>query len=136
MKSSASLFLLLCLLLQVAMAQDSFEDIKVKVGKRTCICSFELDTEGSTKQSSGSCDRKCSGSISGLELVNERRIFTLAFAVRKGKMSLKSLLVTPLATTTDLQQVTPTPSCEQSLACTVQVVQLHPNANRLRGFCG
>merc|ERR1719450_1229453 len=121
MKSSASLFLLLCLLLQVAMAQDSFED-----------------TEGSTKQSSGSCDRKCSGSISGLELVNERRIYTLAFAVRKGQMSLKSLLVTPLATITDLQQVTPTPSCEQSLACNVQLQYKaeHPNANRLRGFCG
>lgn len=126
------------------MGQDSFEDIKVKVGKRTCICSFELDTEGSTKQSSGSCDRKCSGSISGLELVNERWIYTLAAAVRKGKVSLKSLLVTPLTTTTDLEQVTPIFSnitippraCEQSLACTVQHQAGLPNANRLRGFCG
>merc|ERR1719320_447870 len=144
MKSSVHLFILLCLLLQVAMGQDSFEDIKVKVGKRTCICSFELDTEGSTKQSSGSCDRKCSGSISGLELVNERWIYTLAAAVRKGKVSLKSLLVTPLTTTTDLEQVTPIFSnitippraCEQSLACTVQHQAGLPNANRLRGFCG
>ena len=69
--------------------------------------SYYVNLQGSTQQSSGSCDKKCSGAVSGLELAGERHTYTLDFSVKKGKVALKVLQVTSLATTT---QPTPTAS--------------------------
>ena len=59
-----------------------------------------LNPQGSTDQSSGSCDKKCSGSVSGFELTGERHSYTLDFAVKKGKVAFKDVQVTALTTTT------------------------------------
>ena len=59
------------------------------------------------KQSSGSCDKKCSGTVSGFELTGERHSYTLDFVVKKGRVALKDLQVTSLTTTT---QSTPSAS--------------------------
>ena len=65
-----------------------------------------LNPQGSTDQNSGSCDKKCSGSVSGFELTGERHIYTLDFSVKKGKVALKDMQVTALTTTT---QPSPSP---------------------------
>ena len=84
--------------------QEKFSNVKVKVGRKTCLCSFSLDPDGSVKASYGSCDKKCSGSASGVELVGEGILYTFTFAVKKGKVAFKSIEVeastsaTPLTT--------------------------------------
>merc|ERR1711962_272913 len=51
-------------------------------------------------QSTGSCDKKCSGSVSGFHLTGETHSYTLDFVVRKGRVTLKDVTVVPHTTTT------------------------------------
>ena len=54
----------------------------------------------STEQSTGSCDKKCSGSVSGFHLAGETHSYTLDFVVKKGRVTLKDLTVVSHTTTT------------------------------------
>ena len=63
----------------------------------------------STEQSTGSCDKKCSGSVSGFHLAGETHSYTLDFVVKKGRVTLKDVTVVSHTTTTtalaqDLQE--------------------------------
>ena len=54
----------------------------------------------STEQSTGSCDKKCSGSVSGFHLTGETHSYTLDFVVKKGRVTMKDVTVVPHTTTT------------------------------------
>merc|ERR1711953_671424 len=64
---------------------------KLKVGKKMCTCTFTLMAAGSKlnmKQSSGKCDKKCSGSASKVKLEgNSGNIYTFNMKVKSGKVS-------------------------------------------------
>merc|ERR1719495_783336 len=85
------IFFLLLSLLLVNGVQDSFNKVKIEVGRRTCLCSFTLDSEESARQSTGSCDKKCFGSVSGFQLAGETHSYTLDFVVKKGRVALKDV---------------------------------------------
>merc|ERR1711970_740614 len=51
---------------------EVFEDESVKVGKKTCTCSFSFTMAGSkVKKALGTCDKKCSGNVKKLSLNND-----------------------------------------------------------------
>merc|ERR1719431_2321446 len=73
------------LLIQSILACEDFEE-RVKVGKKTCSCSFSLCCKNGRvdpRQSSGSCDKKCSGAAKPTSIGG----FMVKFAVKKGKVS-------------------------------------------------
>ena len=53
----------------------------------------------SSQQSTGSCDKKCSGSVSGFHLTGETHSYTLDFVVKKGRVTLKDVTAVPHTTT-------------------------------------
>ena len=60
----------------------------MKVGKRTCTCSFTFVLVGDKvgKDSKVSCDTKCSGSAKDVKLGGDgTNLYTVAFSVKKGK---------------------------------------------------
>merc|ERR1740131_39995 len=77
------------LLLVPAILADSFAGERVKVGKKTCTCSFTFVLNGdrvNVKNSLVSCDKKCSGAAKDVELGGDgMNLYTVSFAVKKGK---------------------------------------------------
>merc|ERR1712061_607326 len=77
------------LLLVPAILADSFASEKVKVGKKTCTCSFTFVLNGdrvNVKNSLVSCDKKCSGAAKNVELGGDgMNFYVVSFAVKKGK---------------------------------------------------
>ena len=58
----------------------------IKVGKRQCKCNFDMEVDGtSCKKSKGSCDKKCNGVATGVELVG---MYLLDMKVKKGKVAI------------------------------------------------
>merc|ERR1712128_185977 len=57
----------------------------IQVGKKKCKCSYEMNAEN-CKKSKITCDKKCSGKASGVEL--EDGIYMLDIAVKKGKVTI------------------------------------------------
>merc|ERR1712236_47251 len=65
-------------------AKDVFKNEKVKLGKRTCTCTFTMETKGSKCAGQAKCDNKCTGN--GAVEVGDYS-FTLAVKKGKGKIS-------------------------------------------------
>merc|ERR1712106_935353 len=57
----------------------------IQVGKKKCKCSYEMNAEN-CKKSKITCDKKCSGKASGVEL--EDGMYMLDIAVKKGKVTI------------------------------------------------
>merc|ERR1711910_65863 len=72
------------LLLVPAILADSFASEKVKVGKKTCTCSFTFVLNGdrvNVKNSLVSCDKKCSGAAKNVELGGDgMNFYVVSFA--------------------------------------------------------
>merc|ERR1711892_874395 len=85
----SSLISLLLGLLAVSVSADVFKNAKVKVGKRTCTCTFTLYGDGSTMTSAseGKCDKKCSGSAD-VQLSGDSGQFSFTVKVKKGKVTI------------------------------------------------
>ena len=70
---------------------DVFKNEKVKVGKKSCKCTFSLMATGTklSPKSKASCDKKCSGTAKGLELEGESgNVYTFDMKSVKGKVTL------------------------------------------------
>merc|ERR1711970_1236684 len=63
---------------------DTFEDESVKVGKKTCTCSFTFVVNGKKVKGTGSCDKKCSGAVKSVSLNSADYSYTFGFSVKKG----------------------------------------------------
>merc|ERR1711892_1000890 len=85
----SSLISLLLGLLAVSVSADVFKNAKVKVGKKTCTCTFTLYGDGSsmTSASEGKCDKKCSGSAA-VQLSGDSGQFSFTVKVKKGKVTI------------------------------------------------
>merc|ERR1711892_208450 len=57
----------------------------IQVGKKKCKCSYEMNAEN-CKKSTITCDKKCSGKASGVEL--EDGMYMLDIAVKKGRVTI------------------------------------------------
>merc|ERR1711892_1079125 len=57
-----------------------FKNEKVKLGKKTCTCSFSLEADGAKCSGTAKCDKKCSGSG-----VVEIGMYTFSLKMKKGK---------------------------------------------------
>ena len=57
----------------------------IQVGKKKCKCSYEMNAKD-CKKSKITCDKKCSGKASGVEL--EDGMYMLDIAVKKGKVTI------------------------------------------------
>merc|ERR1711936_291664 len=75
---------LLILLASCIRAADVFKNEKVKLGKRTCTCTFTMETKGTRCSGQAKCDKKCTGT--GAVDVDPYS-FTLAVKKGKGKIS-------------------------------------------------
>merc|ERR1719244_651028 len=75
---------LLILLVNCIRAADVFKNEKVKLGKRTCTCTFTMETKGTRCSGQAKCDKKCTGT--GAVDVDPYS-FTLAVKKGKGKIS-------------------------------------------------
>merc|ERR1712088_674872 len=67
---------------------DTFEDESVKVGKKTCTCSFTFVVNGKKVKGTGSCDKKCSGAVKSMSLNSADYSYTFGFSVKKGKVKM------------------------------------------------
>merc|ERR1711936_297987 len=67
---------------------DTFEDESVKVGKKTCTCSFTFVVNGKKVKGTGSCDKKCSGAVKKMSLNSADYSYTFGFSVKKGKVKM------------------------------------------------
>merc|ERR1711892_696481 len=85
----SSLISLLLGLLAVSVSADVFKNAKVKVGKKTCTCTFTLYGDGSTMTSAseGKCDKKCSGSAA-VQMSGDSGQFSFTVKVKKGKVTI------------------------------------------------
>merc|ERR1712012_1226930 len=85
------------LLLVPAILADSFAGERVKVGKKTCTCSFTFVLNGdrvNVKNSLVSCDKKCSGAAKDVELGGDgMNLYVVSFAVKKGKGKIQKATV-------------------------------------------
>merc|ERR1712128_268179 len=59
---------------------EDFKGEKVKLGKRTCTCSFSLEADGAKFSGKATCDKKCSGTG-----VVEIGMYTFSLKMKKGK---------------------------------------------------
>jgi len=59
---------------------EDFKNEKVKLGKKTCTCSFSLEADGAKCSGTAKCDKKCSGSG-----VVEIGMYTFSLKMKKGK---------------------------------------------------
>merc|ERR1712183_542252 len=71
---------LLAVLLANTVQGEDFKGEKVKLGKRTCTCSFSLEADGAKCSGKATCDKKCSGSG-----VVEIGMYTFSLKMKKGK---------------------------------------------------
>merc|ERR1712172_478946 len=68
---------------------DTFEDESVKVGKKTCTCSFVfVVNNGKIKKATGACDKKCSGAVKKMSLNSPDYAYTFGFSSKKGKVKM------------------------------------------------
>merc|ERR1719186_486359 len=86
------------------LAASTFADVfkkKIKVGKKLCMCNFNLIAAGTklSPKSKVSCDKKCSGVAKRVSLEGDTGVFTFDMKVVKGKVVLSKGSV-KLATTT------------------------------------
>ena len=68
-----------------------FKNVKVKIGKKKCTCSFSLMADGDklSPKSKAGCDKKCSGTAKGLELEGDSgNVYTLNLKSSKGKVTI------------------------------------------------
>ena len=80
----------------------NIKDVKLKLGSKTCTCSF-LFTVTSNHQvlsSSGRCDKKCSGRGKGVEVTGSLRTLSFDLTVKKGKAKITNPTVIDILTTT------------------------------------
>ena len=68
---------------------------KVKVGKKTCTCSFTFVLAGDkVKTGEVSCDTKCSGTAKDVRLGgNGTNFYVVGFSVKKGKGKIQKAAV-------------------------------------------
>merc|ERR1740137_111605 len=66
-------------------AVDRATKATIQVGKKKCKCSYEMNAKD-CKKSKITCDKKCSGKASGVEL--EDGMYMLDIAVKKGKVTI------------------------------------------------
>merc|ERR1712181_198847 len=68
---------------------DTFDDESVKVGKKTCTCSFVfVMNNGKVKKATGACDKKCSGAVKKMSLNSDDYAYTFGFSSKKGKVKM------------------------------------------------
>ena len=76
----------------VSSEEDSFPGVRLRLGKKWCLCSITFKVKGSKvmKSSKATCDKKCSGAGKKLVLTNNttRTVFSFGIKVKKGKASL------------------------------------------------
>merc|ERR1739844_121298 len=84
---SLAIFLANCI-----QAADVFKNEKVKLGKRTCTCTFTMETKGNKCTGQAKCDKKCTGN--GAVEVGDYS-FTLAVKKGKGKIAKCTVAVMP-----------------------------------------
>ena len=78
-------------------SQDIFDDVRVKVGKKTCTCNFMfvlIGDEVDTRSSEVGCDKKCSGAAKDVELGGDGiNFYIVSFSVKKGKGKIQKATV-------------------------------------------
>ena len=82
-------------------SEDTFEDESVKVGKKTCTCSFTfMVANGKVKKSTGACDKKCSGAVKTMTLFSDDYGYTFGFSSKKGKVKMGKATIIDLGGST------------------------------------
>merc|ERR1712183_982837 len=71
---------LLAVLLANTVQGEDFKGEKVKLGKKTCTCSFSLEADGAKCSGTAKCDKKCSGTG-----VVEIGMYSFTLKMKKGK---------------------------------------------------
>merc|ERR1712183_436459 len=82
------IFSLAILLANFIQAADIFENEKVKLGRRTCTCSFKMDSKGKKCAGTAKCDKKCTGTDTV-----EVGEYSFTLAVKKGKAKISKCKV-------------------------------------------
>merc|ERR1712098_1034841 len=59
--------------------------VNIKIGKKTCKCSYSI-TEANCKKSKITCDKKCNGKATGVELEDGMSVMDLI--IKKGKVTI------------------------------------------------
>merc|ERR1719250_135993 len=59
--------------------------VSFKIGKKTCKCDYKINA-GNCKNSKITCDKKCSGTIKGVEL--EDGMYVMDLGIKKGKVTI------------------------------------------------
>jgi hypothetical protein len=59
----------------------------IQIGNKKCKCSYEMNA-ANCKKSKISCDKKCSGKLSGVELEDGDVMYMLDIVVKKGKVTI------------------------------------------------
>ena len=93
----------------------NIEDVKLKLGSKTCTCSFLFSVTSSHEvvSSSGRCDKKCSGKAKGVEVTGSNRVLSFDLTVKKGKAKITNPTVVHMFTTTTTTSTT-TPGHSQT----------------------
>ena len=86
------------------------EGIKLKLGSKTCTCSFFFTVSSSLQvlSSRGKCDKKCSGGAKGVQVGGSLGVVSFDLAVKKGKVRITKPVVINIFTTTTTTTTTPT----------------------------
>merc|ERR1712215_389361 len=87
------IFSLAILLANFIQAADVFENEKVKLGRRTCTCSFKMDSKGKKCAGTAKCDKKCTGT----DTVDVGE-YSFTLAVKKGKAKISKCKVAAMPT--------------------------------------
>jgi hypothetical protein len=74
---------------------DEIVKTKVKVGSKTCSCSFTFTVKGNkVSKYKAKCNKKCSGLARGLNVTGESgNTYSFGLTVKKGKAKLDDLTV-------------------------------------------
>ena len=91
--------------------QDVFKE-KVKIGKKTCLCTFSLIADGTklSPKSKAKCDKKCSGVAKKVSIEGARGVFTFDMMVKRGKVTLLRGEFNTPTTPSGSTRPTPTPA--------------------------
>ena len=90
----------------------SVEAVKLKLGSKTCTCSFVffLTSSHQVSSSSGRCDKKCSGRGKGLEVQDDKGIISFDLTVKKGKAKVTNPSLVSISTPATTYGISPTTS--------------------------
>merc|ERR1719295_1579321 len=84
-------------------SEDTFEDEKIKVGKKTCTCDFTFTVANNgNARGTGSCDKKCSGNVKETTLNSATYSYTFGFSVKKGKVKVGKVTAVEASTGTTM----------------------------------